>query len=105
MYASQARSAAQQRVSRAAPAARAGALGLASRGRPQSRDTSAILQRLSDRLDALQRDVSIGAKSQRDFERQADEAESIAAQLRAAFREPTARNPAIADDGKGKAWF
>ncbi|MFN3387457.1 MAG: hypothetical protein ACK40O_00885 [Allosphingosinicella sp.] len=56
-------------------------------------------------MDALQRDVSIGAKSQRDFERQADEAESIAAQLRAAFREPTARNPAIADDGKGKAWF
>lgn len=51
------------------------------------------LERLSDRLDVLIRDVRIGSKSHREHERHVDEAEAIAAGLRATFREPTPAQP------------
>jgi len=69
--------------------------------------TADRLARVGDRLDALQRDASVGAHSHREFERQAGEAEALSAELRAIFRGPPAgapRNPPLWQrDGKA-AW-
>ena len=88
-----------------ADGAAARASGPARRRHP---DSLARLTRLSDRLDALLRDVSTGpATSHRELERRTAEAEDIAGGLRAVFREPTpARpiNPPLAVT-PGGAWF
>ncbi len=79
--------------------------------RPQSH---AALQKLSARLDLLIRDAEIGARSHREFERQCDEAEEIAAGIRAAFRGPSTGsgqasshepvNPPLWQQGGSAAW-
>lgn len=56
-------------------------------------DSATRLQRLSDRLDTLQRDVNAGpACSHREHERRVAEAEAIADELRGVFRAPTPAN-------------
>jgi hypothetical protein len=85
----------------------------APKGRGWRPETKAVqLRRYSDQLDNLIRDAEIGATSHREFERQAAEAEAIAAGVRAVFRGRPARpsaagpvpvHPPIFDDGKGKA--
>jgi hypothetical protein len=74
-------------------------------GAPLS-DKHAELQRLSDRLDGLLRDASTPATSHREFERQADEAEAIAADLRRIYRgrEAGPVNPPLWQDGGRAAW-
>lgn len=64
------------------------------------------LERMSSRLDELIRDARLGARTHRELERQVDEAEAIAAGIRAAFRERTPANPVNPpawEDGKGRA--
>jgi hypothetical protein len=65
------------------------------------------LERMSARLDTLIRDVRLGARSHREHERHVNEAEEIAAGLRAAFRAPTppkAVNPPLWQDGNRAIW-
>jgi hypothetical protein len=64
------------------------------------------LQRLSDRLDELLRDVSFRpvARSHHETEQRIHEAEAIAAELRAVFRSPTAEHPPLKRDGTGAWW-
>ena len=50
------------------------------------RDVGEALAALSDRLDRLMHEVSLGARSQAEWTRQADEADAIGHQLRATFR-------------------
>ena len=88
---------------RAAPAAAVSGPAAAGR-RPQQISPAERLERLSSRLDVLIRDVGIGARSHRDVERQIDEAEAIAAGIRAVFRGAApAQNPPRWTDGQGKA--
>jgi hypothetical protein len=70
-------------------------------------DSIARLTRLSDRLDALLRARTIGARSQREHDGHVAEAEAIAAGLRAVFREPTPARPANPPlkVGPGEAWY
>ena len=49
-------------------------------------DPAEALGRLSDRLDRLMHEVSLGARSQAEWTRLADEADTIGSQLRAVFR-------------------
>ncbi len=62
-------------------------------GARRPHDSYQVLSRLSDRMDGLLRDVAAGPRSQREWERLANEAEAIADRLRATFREPTPVNP------------
>lgn len=64
------------------------------RRRTPSRDAGAELQRLSARLDQLMFDVQLGATSHRQHESHVEEAEAIAAGIRAVFRAPSAAQPA-----------
>jgi hypothetical protein len=63
-----------------------------SGGAPQF-DSAVQLERLSARLDNLIRDVRLGVGSHREHERRVDEAEEIAAGLRAVFRERAPARP------------
>lgn len=75
-----------------------------ARRRPTSSSRDERLAQLSSRLDVLIRDVGLGANSHRELERQIEEAEAIAAGLRAVFRSPTrAENPPRWQDGQGRA--
>jgi hypothetical protein len=65
------------------------------------------LRRCSDRLDRLQQQVSVGARSQREHDELVEEAEAIAAELRAVFRAPTPAmpvNPPLWQQGGKAAW-
>ena len=63
------------------------------------------LDRLSDRLDRLIGDVRLGATSHRQHDAHVDEAEAIAAELRAVFRAPTiAAHPPLRQVGGRAVW-
>jgi hypothetical protein len=73
--------------------------------RPPAFSAADALERLSDRLDVLIRDVRLGTTSHRQHERNVDEAEAIGAELRAVFRQSTPpSNPPLAIEG-GRAWW
>jgi hypothetical protein len=84
---------------------RAGAVfsGQTARRRPDS--PADQLQRLSSRLDELIRDVSLGTTSHRQHERNVDEAEAIATELRGVFRAPTNSQHAPLRQQGGRAWW
>lgn len=72
--------------------------------RPSSADQ---LRRLSDRLDALIRDVTAGARSQHDVERFCHEGEAIADGIRGVFRSvaaPEAVHPPLYLKGGHAEW-
>lgn len=73
----------------------------------RSPDSADRLERLSDRLDALIRDVRLGATAQREHDRHVDEAEAIAAGIRAIFRQPTPPRPVHPPLGRelGGTWW
>lgn len=77
----------------AADGVRSGAASAGGNVRRRQVSLADTLADLSDRLDILLRDVSIGARSQRQFELQVEEAEAIATGLRGAFRSPSHSRP------------
>lgn len=54
-------------------------------------DAGSRLSRASTRLDVLCRDLSLGVRNQRHFDDQESEAQGIAGEIVAAFRQPDAR--------------
>ncbi|ESZ88347.1 MAG: hypothetical protein Q27BB25_04560 [Blastomonas sp. CACIA14H2] len=59
--------------------------------RRHASDIGSRLSLASDRLDRLCRDVSLGVRDQRQFDEMESEAQAIAADIVAAFRQPDAR--------------
>lgn len=79
----------------------------AARRRPSSPTPTERLEQLSDRLDQLIYDVSLGTRSHRQHEANVEAAESIATELRSVFRSPTpakAEHPPLWQQGGRAAW-
>lgn len=87
-------------------AARAAGPCSGQRGRQPSNSALEALIRYSSQLDALIRDVELGARSHRDHDRFVDETETIGAGIAGVYRKPTRQpsHPPLAQKG-GKAWW